>query len=361
MPGTDDDSIDFSVPDPGASGTKTQTQVMSSNPLRSVLKAETGASVMTMIHDPSRKGNGYPNEDTVSAKNITLDGKTTPEDLLRKVVNYVADTNRSRDDGTTLAASIVTNDKLYTATMGDSPVFVVTYDPSAGPDDKLVEVKQINKDHVASDPDERSKLPDPSLAKDARGNGRWRVYEDETSGRGIMITRAVGDRDFKLNQDADIQTYDLGADAKAGKISFVVSGSDGLMEGTSREGIEKMLEKMFRDSLSSTGQIPNSDEIAYHMVTHRFDERTGTVEEYRRNDDTSAVVQQVSQEQQMAVGGKQTAQLITTADGHGYKMERDADDKLVPKYDKLLSGLVVEQTERYVQSPNLMRDSMIRR
>jgi serine/threonine protein phosphatase PrpC len=360
MPGTDDDSLDFSLPAPDGSATKTQTQVMSTNPLRSVTKAETGASVMTMIHDPSRKGNGYPNEDTVNAKNITLDGKTSPEDLLKKVVNYVTDTNRSRDDGTTLAASLITNDTLYTATMGDSPVFVVTYDPAAGPNDKMVEVKQINTDHVASNPDERDKLPDPSLAKDPRGDGRWRVYEDETSSRGIMITRAIGDRDFKLNQDADIKTYDLGADAKAGKISFVVSGSDGLMEGTSVDGIEKMLNKMFRDSLSSTGQIPSADEIAYHLVTHRFDAVSGTVEEYRRNDDTSAVVQQASQEQQLD-GGKQTAQLILTADGHGYKMERDQDDKLVPKYDKLLSELVVEQTARYMQSPNLMRDSMIRR
>ncbi len=349
------DSLDFNVGPAKEGDTQPLTTPDGRNPLSAVTTTPTGAATISVSADPIRKGPDFPNEDAIGAKTVTIAADANPGELLTKVIGNIAASHQTRDDGTTIAASIITKDTLYTATMGDSPVFVISYDPGAEPG-ASVQLKQINTDHVASDEVERNMLPDPSLARQTE-TGRWRVFSEQTGG-GIMLTRAIGDRDFKLNPTPDIKTYDLGADAKAGKIDFVVSASDGAVERTTPADIEQMLNRLFKDSLASVGQIPSAEEIAYHMATHRYDKSTDSVEPYRRNDDTSVVVQPVADLQtEAAPGGKQNITLITTADGHGFKKVRDNDGVLQPKYDDILSQTVVAETERYVQNPHLMRDA----
>jgi serine/threonine protein phosphatase PrpC len=348
--------------------------------MRNMVKTETGAAATTVFADIERKERYdqvtgmmalIPNEDAYAANTITIAENEDPGALLKRVMTYVDATYGTREDGSTITSSILSEGKLYTANMGDSPVLVVTIDPTADPDsDNAVTVKQVTRDHVASNEEERQKLPDPSLAGQDK-YGRWYVYnEDKTMG--TMVTRTLGNRGQKLLHEPEVNEVDLSADVKAGKQVLVITGSDGIMEKTSVGGIQNLLKLSNKLARAESQRGMHADEIAFILSSYRYEEFSiDGIEHCKRNDDTTLVVQPVTPDmlEPKIVGGKKEVRLTTLADGHGFKFEKTPDGGMtfdenfeaIPKYKKPLSQMAVNSMQKYVASPNLMQDSKILR
>ena len=346
--------------------------------LTNLAQTETGAYATFAPADIDRKGFSdpvsgldvlIPNEDAYAVNMISIPENDDPSELLHRSMTYVDGLYRSREDGSTLTSALIMDGKLYTAHMGDSPVLKITIDPAADPDNAVI-VEQVTRDHVAANQDEQKLLPDPSLVcKDDKG--RSYVYNEQKTS-GVMVTRALGDREKKLNHTPELNTLDLSADVKAGKQVFVVVGSDGIMEHTNVEHIQQLLQIMNAQTHLETGRGLKADEIALLMTTYRYNPFSlDGVEFYKRNDDTTLVVQPVTADMlhSKSVGGKKEARLITLGDGHNYRLELTSEGNIafdgefnhIPKYETPLSQAGVASMQRFMAAPHLMQDSKILR
>lgn len=336
------------------------------DPLAYIVKTPTGASLAAYDADPYRKGLRVPNEDSSTSQRVTLADNADPGAQLQRVVQHVVDRNLERQDGATISAALMDKGVLYTSHLGDSPVLVVTYDPSNV--DQPVTVKQVTKDHLASREEERALLPNPAAA--AIPGRTWRVFKDEThEGAGLMTTRFGGLREWPLNRTPEATTHDLHADLKPGNQVFVVVGSDALIERTSVPDIEKMLNIKFKEARGA-GKTLNADEVADLLAKHKFDVTSGSVVPYRRDDDTTIMVQQVTANDMTPPlpGGKREASLLVVSDGTGFKFQPLApagpggeQAEPAPLYPTPLSQVFTEEIGRFMQSPGLMSDAVMAR
>jgi serine/threonine protein phosphatase PrpC len=393
----DDDEMGFTLADDvqmydaNKKGSIADTDVFSITAFKHMETTETGAVSTFTDADPNRKlvanyQKKYyiaipnsseplisPNEDAHAVSHITLEAGVDPEAQLKKVMSYVDNSHRARVDGTTVTTALIMEGMLYTANMGDSPALIAVIDPTATPGNgkKMVELRQITTDHVAKNADECTLLPHPEFVY-AEGSGTPRVYDNtEGKGAGLMLTRCMGDSEYQLNHTPDGKTINMNKHLSEGKQLFVIVGSDGIMEKTSVAKIEKALNILAANNFRSSGIARLSpEEIAASMASERYSASKDGIVNYRRNDDTTIVVQPVTEElTKPQPDGKKTAALITVADGHNYQYERTPDDdvvfdehhKAVPKYEKPLSQTVTEEMHRYMQSPHLMRESRLQR
>ena len=316
------------------------------NPLNYVKKTPSGASLAAYDANPRRKKPGVPNEDSNDSRSITLDPGADPAQQLHRVVQHVTDRYNSRNDASTLSAALISDGKLYTSNIGDSPVLVITYDLTEK--GEPVKVTQVTRDHVVSDPEERKGLPVSQV--DNCGGTCWRVFDAEQK-HGLLTSRMGGAAGFPVNRQVEDKSYDLDADLKAGRKVFVVAASDGLMENNSVNGIKNMLNLTFKEKLVASENIPAADELAHQLAQYRFDSFNSEVIHARRNDDTTVLVQPVTASEQAPAGAKKNAILLTVADGTGYKSS----------YEKQLSDIFTEEVPRFMQNPHLIRDTTMSR
>ncbi|CAI5980417.1 unnamed protein product [Closterium sp. NIES-64] len=135
--------------------------------------------------------------------------------------------------GCTACVTLVIGTDMYIANAGDCRAVV----RQSG------EVKALSRDHVASDPEERSR------AEKAGGLVQWRVNTWRVGAAGIEVTRSLGDHDMKpaVTAEPEVTHHRLTEEDE-----FLVMASDGLWEKLSNEEVSQyVLDTVKEPSMSS--------------------------------------------------------------------------------------------------------------
>lgn len=158
--------------------------------------------------------------------------ETSPESaLVRAFVDtdaaFMQSTSRDEQSGCTALVALVLETNLHVANAGDCRCIVASKNGS---------IETLSKDHVATDPDERSRV-------EARGG-----YIDEQHGRvqgRLAVSRALGDRAVKRFVTAvpDVVTLELKPDH-----DFVVLASDGLWDVVSSQEAARLVQTTARSA-----------------------------------------------------------------------------------------------------------------
>lgn len=139
-------------------------------------------------------------------------------ETLQKTVGELDRLTRDMDEGSTLSLVIIPKDepKAYVAVLGDSPVLISDIDGSIS----------VSPNHNArTNPAELKAAMNRGAVGDNSGGGLYLTL-DPKSGRGIQLSRALGDRIFDsfLDRKPDVYMVELGEN------SFVVLATDGVVQ-----------------------------------------------------------------------------------------------------------------------------------
>ncbi|GJP48103.1 hypothetical protein CLOM_g7383 [Closterium sp. NIES-68] len=155
------------------------------------------------------------------------------ESKLRNQRKTRTDSGKGWYPGCTACVALVIGADMYIANAGDCRAVL----KQSG------QVKALSRDHVASDPEERSR------AEKAGGLVQWRVNTWRVGVAGIEVTRSLGDHDMKpaVTAEPEVMHHKLSADDE-----FLVMASDGLWEKLSNEEVAQyVLDTVKEPSMSS--------------------------------------------------------------------------------------------------------------
>lgn len=168
-------------------------------------------------------------------------------DILRESILTIAERLDNSDieiehSGTTLCCSLIYDNMIYTANVGDSQAMIVLLSPK-----KKRSVIDLNELHKPELEDEKyriqkyggvvAKLPDLPF-DDA---GPFRVWNREMTGPGLAMSRSIGDgeaHDLGVSSVPTIDVRPLNADCK-----YICWGSDGVFEFLSSTDVAKIILK----------------------------------------------------------------------------------------------------------------------